>query len=254
MLQEEHQATETKKNIETMLAEANRVGQSIEQDVERHNKAQRDLDSLYDSIFKGPTPGFPEEDAKEKELTETLQQYHNARSKAEQEAQAVKILKDAQASMRNALMAMQEALSYSTRDMFGGGSFTDMMERNALAKAEQRVACARMLVDQARRFSPSVKPLPRVNVAQGNLMSDVFFDNIYTDMMFHRKIEQSAAEVERGARALGGELHAAANRHRELSGGMDGKVRRLDECRLALQKVRENLFDRLGEAPPAYSE
>ena len=75
-----------------------------------------------------------------------------------------------------------------------------------------------------------------------------------TDMMFHRKIEQSAAEVERGARALAGELQTAANRHRELSVGMDAKVRRLDECRLALQKVRENLFDRLGEAPPAYAE
>ncbi|KAJ9162329.1 hypothetical protein NKR19_g1379 [Coniochaeta hoffmannii] len=252
-LQQEHQATEMKKSIEAMLAEANRVTHTIEQDVARHNQAQRDLDSLYDSIFKGPTPGFPEEDAKEKELTETLQQYHDARSKAESEGQAVKSLQDAQASMRNALRAMQEALAYSTRDMWGGGSFTDMMERNALSQAEQRVAYARMLVDQARRFSPSVGHLPRVNVAQGSLMSDVFFDNIFTDMMFHQKIEQSTAEVERAAMVLDRELQAAANRQRELSLGMDTKVKRLEDCRVALQKIREGVFDRLGEAPPAYS-
>jgi hypothetical protein len=254
VLQQEHQATAMKKSIDTMLAEAMRVKQGLEQDVARHNQAQRDLDSLYDSIFKGPTPEFPEEDAKERELTETLQQYHDARSKAESEGQAVKILQDAQASMRNALRAMQEALAYSTRDMWGGGSFTDMMERNALSQAESRVTYARMLVDQARRFSPSVKQLPRVNIAQGSLMSDVFFDNIYTDMMFHQKIEQSAAEVERCAMVLDRELQAAANRQRELSMGMETRVKRLEECRVALQKIREGVFDQLGEAPPAYSE
>ncbi|KAB5572576.1 hypothetical protein GE09DRAFT_677555 [Coniochaeta sp. 2T2.1] len=253
-LQQEHQATETKKSIETLLAEAARVQKTIDADVARHNQAQRELDSLYDSIFKGPTPGFPEEDAKEKELAETAQQYHDARTKAEKEGQAVKILRDAQTSMANALRAMQEALRYSTRDMFGGGSFTDMMERNALSQAEQRVAYARMLVDQARRFSPAIAQLPRVNIAQGSLMSDVFFDNIYTDMMFHQRIEQSTAEVQRCAMVLERELQAAANRQRELLAGVEAKVKRLEECRVALQKTRQGLFDRLGEAPPPYSE
>lgn len=254
VLQQQHQATETQKSIETMLAEAHRVEQGMKQDVARHNQAQRDLDSLYDSIFKGPTPGFPEEDAKEKESTETLQQYRDARSEAESEGKAVKILQDAQTCMRNALVAMQEALAYSTRDMWGGGTFTDMLERNALSQAEQRVAYARMLVDQARRFSSRVAPLPRVSIAQGSLMSDVFFDNMFTDMMLYQKIEQSAAEVQRCAMVLDRELQAAANRQRELSMGMDSKVRRLEECRVVLQKIREGLFDRLGEAPPAYSE
>lgn len=254
VLQQQHQATEMKKSIETMLAEAARVKTGLEQDVARHNQAQRDLDGLYDSIFKGPTPEFPEEDAKERELSETLQQYHDARSKAETEGQAVRILQAAQASMRNALRSMQEALAYSTRDMWGGGSFTDMLERNALSQAEARVTYARMLVDQARRFSPSIKQLPRVNIAQGSLMSDVFFDNIFTDMMFHQKIEQSTAEVERCAMVLDRELQAAANRQREVAVGMDAKVKRLDDCRAALQKIREGVFDRLGEAPPAYSE
>jgi hypothetical protein len=254
VLQQEHQATEMKKSIQTMLAEAVRVRQGMEQDVARHNQAQRDLDSLYDSIFKGPSPGFPEEDAKEKELTDTLQQYHHARAKAESEGQAAKILTDAQTSMRNALMSMQEALAYSTRDMWGGGSFTDMMERNALSQAESRVTYARMLVDQAQRFSPAVKSLPTVHIAQGSLMSDVFFDNIFTDMMFHQKIEQSTVELERCAMVLARELQATADRHKQLSMGMDEKVKRLEEGRVALQKVREGLFERLSEAPPAYSE
>jgi chromosome segregation ATPase len=254
VLQQEHQATETKKNLEAMLAEANTVTQNIEKDVARHSQAQRDLDNLYDSIFKGPTPAFPEEDAKERELTETLQEYQDARTRAEIEGQALKSLQDAQASMQSAQRALQEALTYSTADMWGGGSFTDMMERNALSQAEQRIEYTRMLVDQARRFSPSVGHIPCVVIAQGSLMSDVFFDNIFTDMMFHQKIEQSVAEVQKCAAVLNRELQAAANRHKELSSGMDAKVKALEERRMALQKIREGVFDRLGEAPPAYSD
>ena len=35
-----------------------------------------------------------------------------------------------------AMRSMQEALSYSTYDMFGGGTFSDIMERDALSKAQ----------------------------------------------------------------------------------------------------------------------
>jgi hypothetical protein len=59
VLQEEHQATEMKKRVDQMLADAVKVKQGLEQELARHSQAQRDLDRLYDSIFKGPSPGFP---------------------------------------------------------------------------------------------------------------------------------------------------------------------------------------------------
>jgi hypothetical protein len=246
VLQEEHQATEMKKRVDQMLADAIKVKQGLDQEVARHSQAQGDLDRLYDSIFKGPSPGFPEEDAKESEANTALQQYQDAKNKAEAEGQAVKILTEAERAMRDALLEMNDALRYSTRDMFGGGTFTDMMERNALSQAESRVAAARMLVRQAQRFSPAVKDLPPVHVAQGNLMSDVFFDNIFTDMMFHQKIEQSAAEMERGAHALDWNLNAARSRHVALTQGLQTKVRTLEQARLSLQKAREAAFERIA--------
>jgi hypothetical protein len=151
----------------------------MEQDVALHQQAQRELDNLYDSIFKGPTPGFPDEDAKESDVATALQQYQDAKNKTEAEGKAVMILVDAQRVMMAAMYAIKDALRYSTRDMWGGGSITDMMERNCLAQAKARLAEVRMLVRQAQNFSAAVKDLPPVNVAQGNLMSDVFFDSKY---------------------------------------------------------------------------
>ena len=64
-----------------------------------------------------------------------------------------------------------------------------MMERSALADAKQAAMHAAMLHQQARRAQPLIGPFPPLQIAQGNMMSDVFFDNPWSDMHFHRRIE-----------------------------------------------------------------
>lgn len=82
----------------------------------------------------------------------------------------------------------------------------DAMERNALRNAQANASQVEMLVDQATRISPVVQPVGRVNIAQGSvsflsffaltsllihyraIMSDIFFDNFFTDMAFHSNI------------------------------------------------------------------
>ena len=87
-------------------------------------------------------------------------------------------------------------------------TMADMMERNALVNAQANASQAEMLVGQATRASPRVQPVGRVDIARGyshpshlvflllisvffffsfhsSLISDVFFDNIFTDMAFH---------------------------------------------------------------------
>jgi hypothetical protein len=112
----------------------------------------------------------------------------------------------------------------------------DMMERNALVNAQGNASQVEILVNQAMRASPpprGVQPIGRIDIARGfvaififiyivlisfphsSLLSDVFFDNIFTDMAFHSnylisfflefnsfiftlktdKIKQSAAQV-----------------------------------------------------------
>ncbi|ORY65767.1 uncharacterized protein BCR38DRAFT_428298 [Pseudomassariella vexata] len=226
-----------------MLYEALEAQRALEAEVERHVQAQRDLDNLYDSIFQGFTPGFPEEDTKENELNSALQAYHGARVQFECESSAVQILSQAQHRMTSALHAIENALDHSRMDMFGGSFVSDMMERNELHKCEMDVSQAQMLVIQAQRMSPTVGNLPPVKIAQGSLMSDVLFDNIFTDAAFHDKIKDSRLELQRCARVLDQQLNAARGRQQELGLTVRGKTQVLDTARAELQEARQSIFE-----------
>jgi len=264
VLQEELQAKELRKNLEGALAEARTVHTELDGRAARHREAQGELDALYEQIFAGPSPGFPEEDARERDKDDALRSYQEARAKAETEAQALRILEQAALQIRSALTAMQEALECSRADMWGvGGSIADMMERNALHKAEMEVSMARTSVMHAQRVDPAIKDLPPAKIHQGNLMSDVLFDNIFTDAAFHDKIKMSNADVQRCAQVLHQETVAAKARHDGLSSVMAEKEKLLGAARMALQKSRERAFERVltgatvekdDVLPPAYSE
>lgn len=245
VLQEEHKSKEIRKNSEINLTEARNAKQELEKAASRHKKAQQDLDDLYDSIFEGPTPGFPEEDSKEQAAHDALNQYHDMRVRVESESQVLTLLGNAGSKMKLSQAFLQEARQYSQWDMFGGGAMSDMMERSALNKAEITCREAQMAVDQARRLSPEVHPMPPVNIAQGNLMSDVFFDNIFTDMAFHEKIKASQAEQVVAHRDLDSQFINAKQRLESSKQQLKQLANTLEISRVALQQTRSEAFARV---------
>ncbi|KAJ8127011.1 hypothetical protein O1611_g6627 [Lasiodiplodia mahajangana] len=264
VLQKLHQATTLEENLQGMRAEAFGVQQGFEQACTRRAAAQTDLDTLYASIFQGPTPSFPEEDAAERNMESASQAYNYTSAKLEADRKVQYILEEASKRIKSSLLDIEDALDASRLDMFGGGATADMMERNALQKAEMNVAQAQMMVVQAQHISPEVRDLPPVNIAQGNLFSDVLFDNIFSDMEFHDKIKASRAEVQRCQNALLAQLTAAKERTQILEQQSKTQSGVLKTAREELQKTRQNIFGRLAEgdvlkstpgqpeAPPAY--
>lgn len=256
----EHREQEIKNNLEAQLADAQRVRAQIQADVARHEDAQHELDALYASIFEGPSgPGLESEDAAEARVRDASAAASAAASHFQAEETALRLLKDANAAMQTAMSSMDDALRASRRDMFGGGTFSDMMERNALARADRAVADARLFVERANRFSPHnvVQSLPPVHVAQGSIVADVLFDNLLTDMAFHNKIKASAAEVARAAEVVAMEVARARQRVVDAKAQWDRAVEELRTRRKELQKVREHAFRRIaanagvaGVAPP----
>ncbi|KAI1638428.1 hypothetical protein F4809DRAFT_253024 [Biscogniauxia mediterranea] len=269
VLEKEHKAKEEAERLEAMRTEALGAQKDLEAVVARHNKAQHDLDSLYDSIFQGPTPGFPEEDLSERNAERALQAYHEARTKMESELQVVRILSQARSCHNNAANYIEEALDHSRIDMFGGGTFSDMMERNALSKADRQVSQMMILVSQAQRRSPHVQSLPPVRIAEGSLVMDVFFDNILSDMDFHEKIKDSRASLQRCGHVLARQLNNAQARYQACEAEVNLNVDALRSARLELQRARERIFERIisgqgggeqghateytSESPPPYA-
>ncbi|KAK4446170.1 hypothetical protein QBC34DRAFT_357167 [Podospora aff. communis PSN243] len=252
VLQKEQQYQGVNQDLREQLGKAKEEVRRLEGEVARHEGAQGELDRLYEVIFGGPTEGLPEEDAAEEKVRVAMGGYAAARGRAEEEHMAVSLLGEAQKRMVSALRNMQEALQASTYDMWSSNSFADMMERNALHRAEAETISARMQVVQAQRFSPQVPDLPPVEINQGHLLRDVFFDNVWTDMKFHQEIQKSTARVQQAAARLDQIAADAQGRFGALDAEFRRKEKELHDARAALQKVREAAFERLSEPPPAY--
>ena len=143
---------------------------------------------------------------------------------------------------------MGEALQASRYDMFSSGAWADVMERNALHRADMEVQGAVMMVERARGMDPSVGGLGDVGINQGHLMRDVFFDNVFTDMAFHEEIKKSAARVEQASVMLEGMVQEARERQRQVEEELVWREREVKAAREALQKVREMAFESFAES------
>lgn len=232
--------------------EAENTQQKLKSVVAIHNTAQSELDELYDSIFAGPTPEFPEEDAKERPADLAKQAYDQAQLRVNNEVQAHTLLQDASKYMEQCLANLINACDSSNMDMLGwGGRYVDMAERSSLAQAQGNAFQAQMLISQASRLQPLIHSIGPMNIAQGNVMSDVIFDNIFADIAFDRKIWESRRQVEAALRNLGTEIWEQVRRVRDVKIEAHEARERLDVARSELLDVRRGAIERVVKGLPA---
>jgi hypothetical protein len=131
--QTERSAKESRDELAGFLEQAENDHTHLDSDTKRHDKAQAELDALYQSIFDGPTPDVPGEDQMEYNVQQAKQHFDQSQAQAGTEGMALQALQRADQTLHQASASMAEALKYSTYDMWGGGTFVDMMERDALA-------------------------------------------------------------------------------------------------------------------------
>lgn len=139
VVQKLHQERSINADLQDQRREAALGKRQLEAMAQMHVSAQRKLERLYQSIFSGPTPHFPEEDEAERQCTRSEAAYHSARAALEAESSAVQLLDKGNSLMDEALVRICDALSYSR---FSGGGVFDMMERNRVAQADQMVTMA----------------------------------------------------------------------------------------------------------------
>lgn len=255
-MQAHFQETEINRELRAQLDLARAVVGELEPVVAVHEQAQRELDELYEGLFGGVTEGMGREDEVEEETERKAEGYRVARERAEVGRQAVKLLGEARGRMRSADEEMGRALQASKGDILGvfPSAGYDMMERSALARADNQVVSARMLVMQAQRMWPvagRVWELPEVKIEQGHLMRDIFFDNVMTDYRFHEKIKEGKMSVVRCAQVLDGFEAEARATYQGLEEDRKRKEADLQAARAALQKERERAFEALNRVGQA---
>ncbi len=264
--QREREAQERREALGTALEQAEQQKRSQEADRARHDQAQEELDQMYNSIFSGPTPDVPGEDQMEQAVYQARDWYNQCQTLLGIDKHAMEALQRANQQLTAARRAMDDALSASNMDRFGGGIAFDMMERDALSNGQVRLSECLRAMDDARHSQPAIPTLSEVNIDNGHFMSDVLFDNIFSDMAQHDRIRNSTAQMDRALSHLGSimseqnaRLQRAQEQHWQAS-------KHLEDARTELQRIRSEAFERFGgdaggraagfgqfDGPPAYS-
>jgi len=248
--------------IKQLKAEAEVAKEKYERDTRRHENLQRELNALYNSIFAGPSPGFPEEDEKESICVAATQHCTQISTVLEREKHVLFLLGQCSAKLRDALQHLTDAYSMSGIDLFGGSTWASLSKRNSLERAESAVSAIRMLQNQIKAIQPETSSdLGTINIHIGDFWTDVVFDNIWTDMMMHEKIKEAESQLMRVAHKLVEQVKKADKRIKDVEADQKIAGQRLEIARLELQNTREQAFARVavGEqfprtetAPPHY--
>lgn len=252
--QKERETQETHTELTRALKNARQDQQRLQSESSRYEQAQRELDMLYSSIFNGPTPEIPGEDQLESSLQNNKQWADSATEHQNLQRRAAEALHATIQCLEHAARNMNDALDMSRWDMWGGGTFTDMMERDALSKAQVDVTEALRRMDEARRCQPGIPPLQDINIDNGHMISDVLFDNIFSDMAQHDRIKNSNMQLQKALQQCKELLEKQKRTFQEAAAQCGQANEATNNSRLELQRIRAEAFERFAGqgAPPPF--
>lgn len=242
-VQQEQKAKDKLTTLKKKMYEVGETKRDQEAVVKENQQAQKELDTLYDAIFGGKTPGFPDEDKQEEIVKRAGTAYNEVQHRLEPEQQAVKILTDAQHSIQEAIQHLDHALTRSHSDLLGDGSdMGQVMEKHSMSKAQSAAARTDMLVKEARKLSPKIEDIGSVKISTNNMMS--VFDDPTTGM--RKRIEQSDTELRYTSASLSGQISSAKRRVKALQEETAKAQEKLAEARAELQKLRTEAFKKMA--------
>jgi DNA repair exonuclease SbcCD ATPase subunit len=254
--------------VKQLKAEADSQLQRYEQSAQRHQALQAELDALYNSIFAGHTPEFPDEDRKEDACNAASAYAQQIHQRLEHERHVLFLLGQTVTKLSEARNSLDGAYGMSQYDLFGGSTMASMQKRNYLERAESSIQQVRMLQRQIKQVAPEIPNLGELNIAMGSIWSDVVFDNIFTDMQMHDQIKNSIMQVDRAGNKCSSIIKEREQQEARLQAEVKSANEKLQFARLELQQAREEAFRRVlggaqvgaglggpppDDAPPAYS-
>lgn len=220
---------------------------------EEYRRTKRTLDELLERFFSGTTPSYPDEDAMEQNLNKakvyltTLQNNHRVF------LHVCQLLQKAHEALIRCLGALNDALGMNTFDMFSNSSFADIAVNSYLANARNMSAQAQQLIMEARRIYPNIPHIGNLNVQQDNLIFNIMFDNIWTDMRMRSKIREALDRISHAKAVLTNILGEMRQRLQGCEIDLNRTSNDVKQLSTDHFKARMNIVRNIIDAPPPYS-
>ncbi|OAA55747.1 hypothetical protein ISF_07852 [Cordyceps fumosorosea ARSEF 2679] len=247
---------------------------------ELHREAQVQLLDLYEELFDGPTPNYPEEDKMEANCNALQEVLDSVQGKITHTYNVCEVLGPTRAALNAALKlartsedTMLSNIGGMTANLVGdmvkpeharpasdgpprlitydatGGTLERI--RRLLAAADQSMAAA-------QRLDPTVMAhvLPRIdpsNRARITGRVDCLLNAPLTDIIFYQEIAEAGEALETVARVVAEEADGWDARLEALRQERRPLEEELRRCREDLYELRTKLFDDATSPPPQYS-
>ncbi|KAH6893170.1 hypothetical protein B0T10DRAFT_267124 [Thelonectria olida] len=225
------------------MDKAQKKHQALESTVQRRSILQKQLHELHESIFAGPTPGFPKEDAKEATVKECVGIFRRVKAQDETQATAVKVLDEASQAMTFALNHLDQALRHRRAAALQSSLVQNDFEATAAVRlAEQGVQCAKEKVTQ---LPPSVAVLPKVSIEMSSMKASDALDRLLGELSLQVELERGREDAARCAVAINDGLEQARMRKRALASELRRAEGEVEKAKLDLQKERQRIFKKV---------
>jgi GTP cyclohydrolase III len=108
----------------------------------------------------------------------------------------------------------------------------------------------------AQHIQPAINTLGNVEIDNGHFISDVMFDNLFTDLAQHDRIKKSNSQIDTAYKNLLAELKVQSGRSDAARRTAANAAEALEQARKDLQDTRAQAFESYAAgglaAPPAY--
>ncbi|CAH0058886.1 unnamed protein product [Clonostachys solani] len=237
--QEEYKLNET---LKLQLNGVLKVQSELEDAESLHQRTQRQLEELYEEIFAGPTPEFPDEDVAEREAETFLQVYHDTHVRHDNASSKLDLVNKAREEADAALLELMRA-----RVAFEDGQ----LDERFLPKVQQCLQKAASSVNLAKENASKLQleNIPRPYVDEGSFMYK-------TEFIFQSEIRQTQVDVSELSDFL---RNAAPQIEKELN-QVNKELPRveieLERARKNLLRMRETIFETVAEegTAPLYTK
>ncbi|KAF5023270.1 hypothetical protein F66182_4682 [Fusarium sp. NRRL 66182] len=226
-LQQAHHASEHNSVIKAKLDQELATKRDLDRHMQGYLDVQKQLDDIYDDIFSGPTPDFPEEDAKEQQSDDALSAYVSTKTALQLHQKALDLLEQASATMTASLQQVDRALQAG-----------DMSQLRALNQGRELVQQSKITVDQLVQLGSDVIALP----AEANPRTMEVTSNL-GDVWGKVDITGGRQEVARCTAALNSSLGQAKERKYFLNKELRRKEEEMEEARTELQTIRRRIVE-----------
>ncbi|KFY25038.1 hypothetical protein V493_04878 [Pseudogymnoascus sp. VKM F-4281 (FW-2241)] len=235
------------------IADASKTSADLANIVATFNQAELELDSLYESVFQGPTPDVPGEDQRELAVYQASTELSGAQGNVDKGRQVMDLLTKAMKVLDDAARDIEKARSNAKMDAFGfSNSFMEISEANAINRVRVNVAQAGTYVSLARNMEPLIGNIGDIVHPRHHFVSEVLFDNVFSDIRKYDEIKRSSDSIGKARNTLANMIQATRERLGAAEAATMVAKQELVERRLQLRQVRAEAYHKAvrGELVP----